>query len=299
MQSGIVYALFAYVQWGLAPLFFKALQHVSATEIILHRMVWALAFMLFVLGLRRQWAWLGQALRQPRILLRFAACALMITINWFMYVWAVNNNHIVDASLGYFINPLINVMFGFVLLRERLRPAQWVTVAIAALGVAWLTWQAGQVPWIGLIIAFSFATYGLLRKTGSLGALEGLTLETLLLFPFAVGLLAWMAIHAESMFFAANASAWTQWLLVAAGPVTAIPLLMFAAAARRISMSLLGILQYVGPTIQLALGVWLYDEPFSGTKLVGYIAIWTALAMYTAEGLRHSTRQSRQQSAAL
>ena len=298
MQAGIVYALLAYLQWGLAPLYFRALQHVSPTEIIVHRMVWALVFMLFVLGMRRQWAWLGRALRQPRILLRFAASAIMITINWFMYVWAVNNNHIIDASLGYFINPLINVMFGFVLLRERLRPAQWVTIAIAALGVAWLTWQAGQVPWIGLIIAFSFATYGLLRKTGSLGALEGLTLETLLLFPFAAGLLAWMAIHAESAFFAPEATAWTQWLLVAAGPVTAIPLLMFAAAARRISMSLLGILQYLGPTIQLVMGIWLYDEPFSGAKLIGYIAIWAALLLYSVEGIRHSMRRSRQKTTA-
>ena len=297
MQAGILYAILAYLSWGMAPIYFKTLQSVSATEILLQRMVWLLVFLLLVLGMRRQWAWLGLAIRQPRLVMRFSASAVILTINWYVYVWAVNHGHVIDASLGSFINPLVNVILGFVLLRERLRAGQWVTVGIAALGVAWLTWQAGQLPWIGLTIAISFGTYAVLRKTATLGSLEGLTLETLLLFPFAACALGWLAVHGESDFFAPAGTAQIQWLLVATGPVTAIPLLLFAAAARRISMALLGVLQYLAPTMQLLIGVWLYDEPFGSGRLIGYVAIWIALLLYSAEGIRHSVRLSRQKTA--
>jgi chloramphenicol-sensitive protein RarD len=279
----MLYAAGAYALWGLVPVYFKALQHVPPLEILAHRIVWSLVFLAIVLAWRRQWAWIGAVLRRPRVLAGFIASAILISINWFIYIWAVNNGRVIDASLGYFINPLINVLLGFLLLHERLRPGQWATVALAAGGVAWLTWQGGHLPWIALTLAITFGTYGLLRKTAALGALEGLSLETLILFPAALGYLIVLTLHGHNSFATAPDS--TKWLLVAAGPITAIPLLMFAAGARRIPLSLLGLLQYIGPTLQLLLGVWLYHEPFGGPRLVGFAMIWAALALYSAEGL--------------
>ena len=194
----------------------------------------------------------------------------------------MNAGRVVDASLGYFINPLVNVLFGALLLHERLRRAQWLAVGIAAAGVAWLTWQAGTVPWIGLVLAVSFGLYGLLRKTAALGALEGLALETLLLAPVAAAYLVWLA-HSASSGFVDGGTA-TRLLLLAAGPVTAVPLLLFAAGARRIPFSTLGLLQYLGPSLQLLLGVWLYGEPFAA-RAPGYLLIWIALAVFSIENL--------------
>src|ERR1700675_165668 len=162
MQIGILYAAASYILWGLFPVYFKALQSVSPLEILWHRIVWAFVFLLIVLAVRRQWSWIAKALRQPAVLAGFAASAILLSINWYVYIWSVNNDRVIDASLGYFINPLVNVLLGFVLFHERLRPAQWVAVALAAAGVAWLTWQAGHPPWIGLTLAFSFGFYGLL-----------------------------------------------------------------------------------------------------------------------------------------
>jgi chloramphenicol-sensitive protein RarD len=279
----MLYAAIAYAIWGLFPLYFKALQEIPASEILLHRMLWSLAFLLVVLAWRRQWSWLSDVLRQPRVLAGFAASAVLLSCNWFIYIWAVNGGHVLDASLGYFINPLVNVLLGFVVLQERLRPGQWAAVALAAGGVAWLTVQGGDLPWVALLLAGTFGAYGLLRKTAALGALEGLALETLLLFPLACGYLAYLTLNHQNHFLAASAS--SQWLLAAAGPLTAIPLLLFAAGARRIPLSLLGLMQYIGPTLQLMLGVWLYNEPLGGARLVGFILIWTALLVYSAEGL--------------
>lgn len=289
MNQGVLFAAAAYLLWGLFPIYIKWLQAVPPAEILAHRMVWSLAFVALLLALRHHWRWLREVIEQPALLARFAGSAAFVSLNWGVYIWAVNADRVVDASLGYFINPLVNVLAGWLLLRERLRPVQWWAVAIAAAGVTWLTWQAGTVPWIGLTLAFSFAAYGLLRKTASLGALEGLALETALLFPLAFAYLAWLAIDGRNAFVAAPAS--MQWLLAAAGPVTAIPLLLFAAGARRISFSLLGLLQYIGPTIQLALGIWLYDEPFPASKAAGYALIWAALALYTVESLWRTWRR--------
>lgn len=283
MNIGIFYAACAYALWGLFPIYFKALQDIPPIEITLHRMVWSLVFLAIVLTWRRHWAWLGNALRRPKVLAGFTVSALILSSNWFIYIWAVNNGRVVDASLGYFINPLVNVLMGFVLLRERLRPGQWAAMALAAAGVAWLTWQTGQLPWIGLLLAATFGTYGLLRKTAALGALEGLSMETLLLFPLALGYLVVLTLGGHNSFLTASTS--SQWLLAAAGPITAVPLLLFAAGARRISMSLLGVLQYIGPSLQLLLGVWLYHEPFGGARLAGFVMIWSALAVYSLEGL--------------
>jgi chloramphenicol-sensitive protein RarD len=289
MDTGILYAASAFILWGLFPLYFKALHGFAPLEILAHRVVWSLVFLAIVLGARRQWAWLGNVRHQPRVLAGFAASAFLLSINWSIYIWAVNNDHIVDASLGYFVNPLINVLLGFLLLKERLRRGQWMAVGLAALGVAWLTWQGGHPPWIALALAITFGFYGLLRKTAMLGPLEGLSLETLVLFPVALGWLAWLTIFAgEHQNGFAAASTASRLLMICAGPLTTIPLLLFAAGARRISFSLLGLLQYISPTIQLLLGVWLYHEPFGGARLAGFAIIWSALALYSFEGALHS-----------
>jgi chloramphenicol-sensitive protein RarD len=290
MKRGVWYAVAAYTLWGVFPIYIKLLQTVPAVEILAHRVVWSLVFVTAALTIQRRWSWLRRLAANPALLGRFVATATVVSMNWGVYIWSINSNRVVDASLGYFINPLVNVLLGALVLRERLRPLQWASVSIAALGVVWLTVQAGTLPWIGLVLAVSFATYGLLRKTATFGALEGLTLETGLLFPLAFGYLLWLAAHAQNTFIETPGA--MRWMLIAAGPVTAVPLLLFAAGARRIPFSLLGLLQYIGPSIQLVLGVWLYHEPFAPAKAAGYALIWSALALYTAESLWQTWRRA-------
>ena len=286
MRSGILSAALAFLCWGLFPIYFHAIGDVPPMQILAHRVLWSLAFLLIVLGFRRQWKWLA-IVRQPRVFWSFAASAFLLSANWLVYIWAVNNGHVIEASLGYFINPLVNIMFGYLLLKERMRPAQWGAIAIAALGVAWLTWQSGSVPWIALVLAATFGAYGLLRKTAALGALEGLSFETMVLFPFAAAYVGWLTFNGENAFVNAPADM-TRVLLVAAGPITAIPLLLFATGARKIPLSILGLLQYLSPTIQFLLGVWLFHEAFSSDRLVGFLMIWAALALFAGEGLWRS-----------
>jgi len=283
MNTGMLYAAGAFLSWGLFPLYFHAIKNVPASEILAHRMAWSLIFLMVVLAVRRQWKWLPQVLRQPKVVGSFLASAFLLSANWFVYIWAVNNGHVVDASLGYFINPLVNVLLGMLVLKEKLRRGQWIAIGVAATGVAWLTWQAGQVPYIALVLAISFGAYGLLRKTAALAALEGLSFETLILFPLAVAYLGWLVYSGQSVFLNAESDS-TRWLLAAAGPTTAIPLLLFAAGARRIPMSVLGMLQYMSPSLQMLLGVWVFHEAFSSTRLVGFVFIWSALAIYMLEG---------------
>ncbi|MBY0574344.1 MAG: EamA family transporter RarD [Undibacterium sp.] len=288
MRKGILYATFCYTAWGLFPLYFKALHEVPSFEILLHRMVWALAFLALVLTWRKQWSWLRSVLQQPKLLLGFAFSALLLSTNWFIYIWAINSGRILDASLGYFMTPLVSVLLGFVLLKERLRKVQWIAVACAALGVLWLTFQTGHPPWIGLVLAMTFGVYGLMRKTAALGALEGLSLETMMLFPFAAAYLIFLGIQNQTHFL--HSTTTEQALLLALGPITAIPLLLFAAAARRIPMATLGLLQYISPSLQLLLGVLLYQEQFSSDRLLGFIGIWLGLFLYSADGLRMTFR---------
>ncbi|WP_211442528.1 EamA family transporter RarD [Collimonas humicola] len=284
MQAGMLYAIASYVLWGLFPIYFKALEaEVPPVDIVAHRVLWSFLFLMIVLTVRKQWAWVGPMLRQPRVIGGFVASALLLTANWTTYIWAVNNNHIVEASLGYFINPMVSVALGLVFLHERPRPLQWLAIAIAAAAVLWLTWQAGHPPWIALTLALTFGGYGLLRKTASLGALPGLALETALVLPLALAFLGYTSLQGHNTFSSASTS--TKWLLAAAGPITSIPLLMFAAGARRIPLSLVGVLQYITPSLQLLFGVWLYGEQLDGDRLNGFIVIWCALALYSAEGL--------------
>lgn len=281
MNPGVLYACLAYAAWGLLPIFFKQISHVNAFEVVAHRMVWALLFLLCVLLLLKRWAWLRDLTRQPKVLLSFGVSALLLSVNWSVYVWAVQNAHVLDASLGYFILPLVNVAFGFIFLKERPRPVQWLAMALAAAGVIWLTLQAGRLPWIALLLAATFGIYGLLRKLAPLGALEGLTLETLLLSPFAAATLAWWAWHGQGALVQGHAPT-MAWLLLA-GPLTAIPLLLFAAGARRIPMATLGILQYISPSLQLLVGVWLYGEVLAPVRVIGFCLIWVALLVYSVD----------------
>jgi chloramphenicol-sensitive protein RarD len=283
MRSGILYAALAFLCWGLFPLYFHALNEVPPLQILAHRMVWSLAFLLILLVLRRQWKWLEQA-RQPRVFFSFVLSALLLSANWLVYIWSVTNHHVIEASLGYFINPLVNIMLGYLILKERMRPAQWAAIAVAALGVGWLTWQAGTVPWIALMLAFSFGAYGLLRKTAALGPLEGLSFETMVLFPLAAGYVIWLTVNGQNVFLTTESDT-TRWLLVMAGPFTAIPLLLFATGARKIPLSILGLLQYLSPTLQFLLGVLLFKEAFTADRLVGFALIWAALVLFAGEGL--------------
>ncbi len=280
----MLYAALAFLSWGLFPLYFHALSEVPPLEMLAHRMLWSLLFLCAVLTVRRQWGWVRPLARQPRVVGGFVASAFLLSGNWFIYIWAVNNGHVIDASLGYFITPLLNVMLGFLLLHERPRRPQWLAIGLAACGVAWLAWQTGQMPWIALALAATFGAYGLLRKTAKLGPLEGLSFETLILFPLALAYVLWLSWQGQNT-FATSASDTTRWLLVASGPITAIPLLMFAAGARRLPLSALGLLQYISPTMQLLLGVWLFRESFTPERMTGFVAIWAALALYAAEGL--------------
>ncbi|MEO8060027.1 MAG: EamA family transporter RarD [Burkholderiales bacterium] len=288
MQAGVVYASLAFVWWGLFPLYFRLVTTVPAPEILAHRVLWCLLFLAGLLTARRQWGWLRPVLRQPRVLGAFVASALLIGANWLAYIWAVLQGHVIEASLGYFITPLVNVLLGVTLLHERLRRAQWVALAIAAAGVLWLTVQAGRPPWIALSLAISFGGYGLLRKIAALGALEGLTLETLLLAPLAVLALAIAGLHGSASFPAPDML--TNVWMIALGPITAVPLLLFAAGARRLSLATLGIVQYLGPSIQFVLGIWVFNEPFSAMRFIGFACIWLALVIYTFDGWRVSRR---------
>ena len=288
MRNGMFYAAAAYILWGLFPVYFKLLKDIPSQQILMHRVLWSFLLLMAILIVRKQWRWLHDVARRPLVLAGFAASALLLSANWFLYIWAVNSGRVIDASLGYFMNPLVNVLLGYLLLGERLRAVQWCAVALAATGVLWLTWQSGHPPWIGLALALSFGVYGLLRKTASLGALEGLSLETLMLFPIAAGYLIWLTLQQQNAFVVAPVS--TQLLMMAAGPLTAIPLLMFAVGARRIPMATLGLLQYMSPSLQLILGVWLYNEPFDHARIIGFIVIWSGLVVYSGDGIWRAWR---------
>jgi len=282
MNKGIWYGIGAYVTWGLFPIYWKWLHHVPALQLISHRIVWSFVLLVVFILASRQWKVFRAAALEPRVLRIYFVAAILIGVNWLVYIWAVNAGFIVEVSLGYYTNPLLNVLMGVLFLRERLRSLQWVPLGLAAAGVFYLTWAYGSLPWIALTLAFSFGFYGLVKKTAPLGSLYGLTLETGLLFLPALLYLFYSDVTGRGAFL--HASAISDALLMGAGLMTTIPLLMFASAARSIPLSLVGILQYIAPTLQFLLGVLVYGEPFTHVQLVGFGMVWVALVLFAVEG---------------
>jgi chloramphenicol-sensitive protein RarD len=287
--SGLAAAVGAFVIWGLFPLYLKPMAEVPALQIMAHRVVWCCLLVFAWLAVRGELAAVHAALADPASRLRLAASAALISINWLIYVWAVNNGHTVEASLGYFINPLLNVVLGVVVLHERLNRAQWLAVALAAIGVLYLTVATAHPPWIALALAASFGTYGLIRKVVKVESVPGLATETLLLAPLAVAFLAWCEVRGTGAL--GHSSVGITALLLGSGLVTALPLALFAYGARLIPYSTIGIVQYIGPTLQFLIGVFVFHEAFTAERAVGFVAIWTALAIYAADGAYRTRRR--------
>ena len=282
MNKGVLSGVGAYLIWGFFPIYLKALQVVPALQIMLHRVVWAFVFVLLLILIRRRWAGIRVSLRNPRVIMTYTLTAFLLAVNWLVYIYGINSGQVVETSLGYFINPLLSVALGVVFLRERLRPMQWLPVGLASLGVLYLTLQYGALPWIALALAFSFGMYGLIKKIAPLGAMDSLFVETGIIFLPALLFLLFSNNQGAGAF---GHQGWQISILLAfSGVVTAVPLLLFGRAARSIPLSLLGILQYIAPTVQFLLGIYLYQEAFTATRLVGFAIIWIALLIFSIEG---------------
>ncbi|HLP00422.1 MAG TPA: EamA family transporter RarD [Opitutaceae bacterium] len=287
VARGIVHVTIAYVLWGLFPLFWKQLHAIAATELIAHRVVWSLVFVAGLTVVQRAWAEIVPALRSPRRLGLHALSGALLSINWLAYVWGVNHDRVLETSLGYFLVPLCTVAMGRLILGEQLHARQWWAVVLAAAGVALQFRGVGGVPWVALTVAGSWALYGFLRKRSALGSLAGLTLETALLTPIAASYLLYLAAHGRGAL--GHAGGWQQFGVLCAGVVTAVPLLLFAAGARRLQLATVGVLQYIVPSLTFLLGVFLYREPLAPARLASFALIWTALALYSIETWRRRT----------
>ncbi|MGW7645317.1 EamA family transporter RarD [Streptomyces bobili] len=290
-RIGLLNGFAAYGMWGLVPLFWPLLKPAGAAEILAHRMVWSLAFVAVALIVVRRWQWAGELLRQPRRLALVTIAAAVITVNWGVYIWAVNSGHVVEASLGYFINPLVTIAIGVLLLKERLRPVQWVAVGIGLAAVLVLTIGYGRPPWISLCLAFSFAIYGLVKKKVNLGGVESLAAETAIQFLPALAYLLWLAGHGGSTFTGEGLG--HSALLASTGIVTALPLVCFGAAAIRVPLSTLGLLQYMAPVFQFLLGILYFGEAMPPERWAGFALVWLALVLLTGDAWRTSVRTAR------
>ena len=287
-NKGILTAAAAYLLWGAFPIYWKLLASVPSFEILLHRIVWAMVFVAVLLTFQRRWSWLRPALTNGRLMLAFLGSSILITINWLTYIWAVNAGYIVDTSLGYFINPLFSVFLGVVLLGERPLFLQIVALIFATLGVLYLTILYGAFPWISLTLALSFGLYGLMKKLAALSALEGLALETLLLSVPAIIILVYLEIDGRGSF--GHSSPGINTLLLLCGVVTAVPLLLFAHGARRITLTNLGLLQYIAPTCQFLIGIMIYNEHVDADRLIGFGLVWVGLIIFTWDGIHRGRR---------
>lgn len=287
-RAGLLYGIGAYGMWGLVPLFWPLLKPSGALEILAHRMVWSLAIVAVALLVLRRWGWVRELVRQPRKLGLVAVAATVITVNWGLYIWSVNSGHVVEASLGYFINPLVTIAMGVLLLKERLRPAQWAAVGIGFAAVLVLAIGYGQPPWISLTLAFSFATYGLVKKKVNIGGLESLAAETAIQFLPALAFLLWLGTNGTGTFAAHGAG--HAALLAATGLVTAVPLVCFGAAAIRVPLSTLGLLQYLAPVFQFLLGILYFHEAMPAERWAGFALVWLALTCLTWDALRTARR---------
>lgn len=287
-RNGFFAAFTAFFIWGLLPIYIHQLVPTQAVEIMAHRVIWACLFVFTYLAIKGDMGKVWVALADAKARIRLAASAVLITINWLVYVWAASNGHVVEASLGYFINPLVSVLLGVFVLKEKLNQWQWVSVALAALGVLWLTLQVGHPPWIAIALALSFGIYGLIRKQVVVESVAGLGVEVLLIAPVMLVYLAWK-LYSGTMTFAHH-SLYVDGFLILGGALTAIPLVLFSYGVRRVPLSTIGILQYVGPTLQLLTGVLIFHEPFTQVQLVGFGLIWAALVVYAGEGFWRGRR---------
>lgn len=287
-RRGYALAIGAYVIWGVLPVYWAWLEPANATEILAHRILWSVIVTGALLLIARRTGALAAIWRSPKARLGLTIAGVVIAFNWATYIWGVNNGHVVDTSLGYYINPLVTVLMGVVFLGERLRPAQWGALAIAGLAVVVLSVGVGHPPWISLILAFSFGIYGLVKKQTGAGPVEGLTFEGLVLVPFAFGYLVWLSVVGQATAFHEGPGHFA--LLAFTGVITAAPLLCFAGAANRISLTALGLLQYLAPTIQLVIGITWFDEPMGTQRWIGFSLVWLALAVFTFESIAHRRR---------
>ena len=294
-RRGLVAATGAFVLWGLMPLYWHLLKAVPSLQIIAHRIVWSTLLVVGWLLWRYGRGWLGETLQQPRAIWMLALSGTFIAFNWGLYIWAVNAGHVVETSLGYFINPLLNVVLGVALLGERLNRVQWISVAIAAAGVLWLTFNYGSFPWIAIALACSFGMYGLIRKIVAVPPVRGLGVESVYLFLPALGFMLWSEFSGNGGFVApSTADGWgltADLLLIFGGALTAIPLIAYADAVRRIPFSMVGLMQYIAPTLQLLCGVLVFGEPFGSERMIGFALIWLALALFATDGFVRSRRR--------
>lgn len=288
-KLGGLAAICAYTLWGIAPLYFKQIAEIPSLEILVHRIVWSCLLLLLVVVAIRQWSQVLAVVKQPKLMSLLLLTSLLLGFNWWLFIWAVNQNHMLDASLGYYINPLLNVLLGMVFLGERLRKMQWFALALAAGAVLYQVLSYGAFPWIAFALAGSFAIYGLLRKKLAVNAIIGLLLESMLLLPLAIWY--WWFV-ADSYAVNLLQNSWTlNLLLMAAALVTTVPLLCFIAGARRLQLSTMGFFQYIGPSLMFVFGVWLYQEPLAQERLITFAVIWTALLIYSLDAL-HANRKA-------
>jgi chloramphenicol-sensitive protein RarD len=280
-NQGILLAVSAYIFWGLHPVYWKLLQNVPSIEIVSHRIFWSLIFFIFIISFHKNWKELRSKLRKNKNKISIYLPAFLIGSNWAMYIWAVNAGYVIETSLGYFISPLVSVLLGVLILKESLRKIQWIAVLITGIGVLIMTFYYGQFPWISIYLAVTWGTYGMLRKKSPLNAVEGLTLETTVLSVPAIAYFIYLSIKGTGSFLSDTP---TSLLLIGAGVTSGFPLLLFISGARKVRLSLIGILQYIYPTLIFLLGVFVYNEALSNAKIIGFIFIWIALIVYTIEG---------------
>lgn len=291
-KSGVAFGIAAYVCWGFFPLYWPLLDPAGPLEVLAHRFVWSMVFVLIAITILGRWRPFLVIARDRRLMLILAAASVAIAVNWGSFIWGVTNGHVIETSLGYFINPLVTVLLAVFVLKERLRLAQWLAVGIGSIAVVVLTIDYGRLPWVALLVAFSFAIYGFLKKKADLGAFEGLGMETAILFPVALAFLIALQVRGDLAF--GHEGPGNVALLIGTGIVTAIPLLMFGAAATRLSLTTLGILQYLGPVLQFITGLTFFGEGMTGPRWAGFVLVWLALVIFTVDAATNHRRVLRQ-----
>lgn len=290
--QGIYFASAAFVMWGFVPVYFKLVSQISPFEVLAHRVLWSVVFLILFIIVTQRTREIFQLFKRPRIISGLALSAVVIAINWLIFIWAVGQGKIVETTLGYFINPLINILFGMIFFNERLRAVQWVSIGLATCAVAYQVFLLGELPWIALTLACCFSTYSVLRKQIPVDSVSGLLIETLWLLPISLVYMGWL--FSQDQFQILSADTHMVWLLLFAGLVTSLPLLAFASGARRLSLTLIGLLQYIGPSIAFLIAVFYYHEPMNGQRLVPFVLIWIGLAIFSAEGILFQHRKHKQ-----